>query len=113
MTYHDFRNLAYMDFLELACLEGKGWGVDMLAKSRLWWGADEGLAAYLVLLLCNFGGAMLQFSVLLLTGIMGMFCIVFSWFYSYSFGYLTKCLKDVSPKNGVILGEGDRKLKVS
>jgi hypothetical protein len=43
----------------------------MLAKSRLWWGADEGLAAYLVLLLCNFVSAMLQFSVLLLAGIMG------------------------------------------
>ena len=78
-----------------ACLfKGKGGTYSLLARLRLQWGEGEGyLAAYL-----PFAGAMLQFSVLLLAGIMGLFCIVFSCFNSYGFSYHTKCLKDVSPK---------------
>jgi hypothetical protein len=63
------------------------------------------LGAYFVLLLFSLSGLMLQGGMLLFVGALCWFGIVSCLSVSYIYRYHRKCLREVSPNKGAILGE--------
>jgi hypothetical protein len=78
----------------------------MASKLRSQRGKQAGyLAGYFVLLLFSLSGLMLQGGMWLLVGALCWFGIVSCLSVSYIYRYQTKCLRELSPQNSVILGE--------